>query len=72
MSGVRVSLCGNININLQKHNLRNGWKIFCWNKFLASGLHEAVDLQNVMFLSGGGATITGSTCSCITARSVSS
>ena len=47
MSGVRVSLCGNININLQKHNLRNGWKIFCWNKFLASGLHEAVDLQNV-------------------------
>ena len=47
MSGVRVSLCGNININLQKHSLRNGWKIFCWNKFLASGLHEAVDLQNV-------------------------
>ena len=47
MSGVRVSLCGNINIDLQKHNLRNGWKIFCWKKFLASGRHEAVDLQNV-------------------------
>ena len=47
MSGVRVSLCSNINISLQKHNLRNGWKIFCWKKFLASGRHEAVDLQNV-------------------------
>ena len=32
MSGVRVSLCANININLQKFNLGNGWKIFCWNK----------------------------------------
>lgn len=47
MSGVWVTLCGSISSNLQKHSLRNGWKTFCWEKFLASGRHAAVDIQSV-------------------------
>lgn len=49
MSGVWVTLCGSISSNLQKHSLRNGWKFFCWGKFLASGRHgrhAAVDIQS--------------------------
>ena len=45
--GLRLCLRANAQLQRQLHNLRSGWREYCWSRFMSSGRHEAVDVGNV-------------------------
>ena len=41
---VRLSMRANAQLRQQLHNLRVGWRDYCWTRFLPSGRHEVEDV----------------------------